>query len=83
MINADFYMFRMIDRIFEEGHKDINPRPKYADGTPAHTISVNHTFRSYDLAHGDFPISSIKILSWSYFIVNKSLYGIKSTPTMP
>ena len=52
MTKADKYMNEMILRILDEGFEDINPRPKYADGTPAHTISVNHTFRTYDLATG-------------------------------
>ena len=50
MTKADKYMIDIIDRIRNEGYEDVNPRPKYADGTPAHTISVNHTFRTYDLS---------------------------------
>ena len=41
MTRADYYMEEMIEKIQRCGYKDINPRPKYADGTPAHTISVN------------------------------------------
>ena len=59
---ADKYMVEMIHRIREQGYKDINPRPKYADGTPAHTISVNHTFRTYDLSKGEFPIVLLDLL---------------------
>ena len=55
MNSADFYMKELIHRILDDGYKDVNPRPKYADGTPAHTFSVNHEFRSYDLSAGDFP----------------------------
>ena len=42
MTKADRYMSEMITRILNEGYKDVNPRPHYADGTPAHTISVYH-----------------------------------------
>ena len=61
---ADKYMVEMIHRIQEQGYKDINPRPKYADGTPAHTISVNHTFRTYDLSKGEFPICTFRPIAW-------------------
>ena len=64
MTKADRYMREMILRIQKEGYRDINPRPKYADGTPAHTISVNHTFRSYDLSKGEFPICSLRPMAW-------------------
>lgn len=45
MNKANYYMNKLILQIMGGGYKDINPRPKYADGTPAHTISINHTFR--------------------------------------
>ena len=52
MIKADIYMDRAINDIIANGFLDVNPRPKYADGTPAHTISINHVFRTYDLNKG-------------------------------
>ena len=55
MTKADKYLVHDIHNILENGYKDINPRPKYADGTPAHTISVNQVFRTYDLSKGEFP----------------------------
>ena len=64
MTRADYYMEEMIEKIQRCGYKDINPRPKYADGTPAHTISVNHTFRTYDLSEGDFPICTLRPQAW-------------------
>ena len=76
---ADFYMKHMIERINEEGFWDINPRPKYADGTPAHTISVNHTFRTYDLAHGDFPICTLRPQAWKTGI--REIFTIYQKPT--
>lgn len=57
---ADFYLVNDIRNILDTGYIDINPRPKYADGTPAHTISVNHVMRKYDLSAGDFPISTLR-----------------------
>lgn len=61
---ADRYNFMNINEILEEGHIDENPRPKLADGTPAHTLFVNHNFRSYDLNEGEFPITSLRPIAW-------------------
>jgi len=79
MTKADFYMSHMIDRIIEEGYYDINPRPKYADGTPAHTLSVNHTFRSYNLAKGEFPICTLRPQAWKTGI--REIFTIYQKPT--
>lgn len=79
MTHADFYMEDMIHRIQRQGFKDINPRPKYADGTPAHTISVNHTFRSYDLFKGDFPICTLRPQAWKTGI--REIFTIYQKPT--
>ena len=78
MTKADFFMEDMIYRIQKEGFKDINPRPKYADGTPAHTISVNHTFRSYDLQK-EFPICTLRPQAWKTGI--KEIFTIYQKPT--
>ena len=79
MTKADFFMEDMIYRIQKEGFKDVNPRPKYADGTPAHTISVNHTFRSYDLSRGDFPICTLRPQAWKTGI--REIFTIYQNPT--
>ena len=79
MTKADFFMDDMIRRIQVEGYKDINPRPKYTDGTPAHTISVNHTFRSYDLSRGDFPICTLRPQAWKTGI--REIFTIYQKPT--
>ena len=76
---ADKYMLEMIKRIREDGYKDINPRPKYADGTPAHTISVNHTFRTYNLSKGEFPICTLRPIAWKTGI--KEIFTIYQKPT--
>ena len=79
MTTADLYMNQMIHRIMDEGFKDENPRPHYADGTPAHTISVNHTFRQYDLSKGDFPICTLRPMAWKTGI--KAIFTIYQKPT--
>lgn len=63
MTQADKYMYDTLKKILKEGYPDINPRPHYADGTPAHTISVNHTVRTYDLSL-DFPICTLRPIAW-------------------
>ena len=79
MTKADKYMYNMIVEIMRYGYKDINPRPKYADGTPAHTISVNHTFRKYDLSNGEFPICTLRPQAWKTGI--KEIFTIYQKPT--
>ncbi len=79
MTKTDYYMEDMINRILKEGFKDINPRPKYVDGTPAHTISVNHTYRTYDLSKGEFPICTLRPQAWKTGI--KEIFTIYQKPT--
>ena len=79
MTKADKYMYDMIVEIMRRGYKDINPRPKYADGTPAHTISVNHTFRTYDLSSGEFPICTLRPQAWKTGI--REIFTIYQKPT--
>ena len=79
MTKADRYMSEMITRILNEGYKDVNPRPHYADGTPAHTISVNHTFRTYDLSKGEFPICTLRQQAWKTGI--REIFTIYQKPT--
>ena len=79
MTKADIYMRDMILRIQNEGFLDENPRPRYADGTPAHTLSVNHTFRSYDLSKGEFPICTLRPQAWKTGI--REIFTIYQKPT--
>lgn len=64
MNKADTYMYNTIIEILDNGYLDVNPRPKYADGTPAHTMSINHVVRKYDLSLGEFPITSLRPIAW-------------------
>lgn len=79
LTSADYYMRRDIKNIFDNGYKDENPRPKYADGTPAHTISVNQVVRKYDLNAGEFPICTLRPMSWKTAI--RELFTIYQHPT--
>jgi thymidylate synthase len=79
MTKADRYMMSMIEDIIDRGYKDVNPRPHYADGTPAHTISVNHTFRTYDIGAGEFPICTLRPQAWKTGI--REIFTIYQKPT--
>ena len=79
MTKADQYLAHDIRNILENGYKDEDPRPVYADGTPAHTISVNHVFRTYDLAKGEFPICTLRPQAWKTGI--REIFTIYQKPT--
>lgn len=76
---ADLEMARGIRDILLRGYKDVNPRPHYKDGTPAHTISVNHVTRKYDLSRGEFPICTLRPIAWKTGI--KEILTIYQKPT--
>ena len=79
MTRADRYMDHDIRHILQDGYKDKNPRPHYVDGTPAHTISVNHVCRQYDLSAGEFPICTLRPMAWKTGI--KEIFTIYQKPT--
>ncbi|MGM9882500.1 MAG: thymidylate synthase [Bacilli bacterium] len=91
MTKGDVYTKEILKRILDEGCLDQNPRPHYKDGTPAHTLSVNHGMCTYDLTRGESPLitlreiavkSSIGELLWIYqdesndLDVLKNKYGV-------
>jgi thymidylate synthase len=43
-----------------EGSWDENPRPKYEDGTPAHTKFITQVYEEYDISKGEFPITTLR-----------------------
>lgn len=79
MTKADLYLVSDIHNILDNGYWDEDPRPKYPDGTPAHTISVNHVTRSYDLSKGEFPISTLRPQAWKTGI--REIFTIYQHPT--
>ena len=60
MIKADVYYKQNLRRILEEGNMDINPRPKYADGTSANSIFITQVFEEYDISKNEFPITTLR-----------------------
>ena len=59
---------KIIKKILTTGTLDKNPRPKYSDGTPAHTKSYNHEMSSYDLSKGELPLTTLRPIATKYSI---------------
>ncbi len=60
MTKGDMYTKEILQRILDEGSLDENPRPHYADGTKAHTLSVNHGMCTYDLTKNESPMITLR-----------------------
>ena len=60
MNKADKYYIQNIQKIMSEGSWDENPRPKYSDGTPAHSKFITQVFEEYDILKGEFPITTLR-----------------------
>ena len=82
MTKADQIFKENIERILNEGVFSEQARPKYKDGTVANSKYVTGAFAEYDLAKGEFPIttlrpiaikSAIKEVLWIYQDQSNSL----------
>ena len=60
MNKADKYYILNLSKIMSEGSWDENPRPKYSDGTPAHSRFITQVFEEYDISKGEFPITTLR-----------------------
>lgn len=60
MNKADKYYIQNLSKIISEGSWDENPRPKYSDGTPAHSRFITQVFEEYDILKGEFPITTLR-----------------------
>ena len=60
MSKADKYYIQNLQKIMTEGSWDENPRPKYSDGTPAHSRFITQLFEEYDISKGEFPITTLR-----------------------
>src|SRR5574343_302935 len=60
MNKADQYYIENLSKIMTEGCVDENPRPKYKDGTPAHTKFITQVFEEYDISNGEYPIPTLR-----------------------
>jgi len=82
MTKSDTIFKENIERILKEGVFSEQARPKYKDGTVANSKYVTGAFAEYDLAKGEFPIttlrpiaikSAIKEVLWIYQDQSNSL----------
>jgi thymidylate synthase len=60
MIKADEYYLANLQDIVNYGCWDENPRPTYADGTPAHSKFISQVFEKYEIENGEFPITTLR-----------------------
>lgn len=65
---GDIYTKELIGRILEEGCLDRFPSSTYADGAPAHTLSINHVMTTYDLTKGEIPLITLRPIAVKYAI---------------
>jgi thymidylate synthase len=60
MNKADIYYKNNLKKILDNGCLDINPRPKYNDGIPAHSKFITSVFEEYDISNEEFPIPTLR-----------------------
>ena len=81
---ADKYLYDNLNDLINIGSKDKSPRPHWKDGTPAHTLSINHVFNTYNLDSESYDIpfvtlrpiafkNAIKEIFWIYQDASNSL----------
>jgi len=66
MNKADWYFKTNLDEILTSGNstKGHNVRPRWKDGTQAHTLYINQVVEKYDISKGEFPISTYRPVAW-------------------
>lgn len=57
---AEKYLLENLTRLAKEGSLDENPRPKWEDGTPAHSLFINGVYETYDVTNGELPITETR-----------------------
>lgn len=62
MNKADKYFLDNLKKLKEEGVTDLSGkvRPKYKDGSPAHTKYITFVHEEYDLSKNEFPIPTLR-----------------------
>lgn len=62
MNKTDIILKNNLKQILEEGTSTVGHkvRPKYADGTEAHTLFINQVVEKYDINKNEFPITTLR-----------------------
>ena len=83
---AEKYLLENLTRIANEGCLDENPRPKYKDGTGAHSIFITGVYETYDISKGETPITetrpiyfkkALSEISWIYQLQTSELQPLQ------
>lgn len=63
---ADYVLKNNIFKILSSGVSDesFNVRPKWADGTPAHTKYLSGSLDVYRISEGEFPLTTLRPVAW-------------------
>lgn len=81
MTKADTIFKENIERILKDGVFSEQARPKYKDGTVANSKYVTGAFAEYDLAKGEFPITTLRPIAIKSAI--KEVPCISHFPVIP
>jgi thymidylate synthase len=57
---ADQYFIDILKEVRDHGEWDKNPRPKWSDGTPAHSKFITQKSFEYRVDKGEFPLISLR-----------------------
>lgn len=61
----DRYLKSNLHEMIENGYLDENPRGRYEDGTPSHSLSkLGGSYEIYDLSKGELPITLTRSIPW-------------------
>lgn len=60
MNKADQYLKETLNKIKTKGLWDVEPRPKWSDGTPAHSKFITQQSFVYNIFRGEFPINTLR-----------------------
>lgn len=60
MIKADKYIKEAIQEVIDNGSLDQNPRPKWKDGSPAHSKFITQQVFKYSIWNGEYPITTLR-----------------------
>lgn len=60
MNKSDIYLRETLLEILEDGQVDKEPRPKWEDGTPAHSKFITQKVFQYNISKGEFPITTLR-----------------------
>lgn len=66
MTKADKYFKKTLKKLLKRknGTQGYEVRPKYADGTPAHTYYLTNQIFEYNISKGEFPLISFRPQAW-------------------